>query len=456
MKGVRRNINHFAVAILIFSGVACEKDYYYETPPPHVPQPTPTLEAKLVSVSPSAINSVYWKSADYLKVTASNVSTQLLYGDGLLNMTGSYNGLSSFNSGNDPGLILKAAYDSENLYVLAEWTDSDVNASNSSWLFDGPLDPNKPDLSGGWTSQRNCDKIAFAFEISSAASPAGTFSNVGCAASCHNNLSVPVMYPTSGKVDLWNWSLARSNPMGYAEDLVASSDSLSTDAGQKISYRNIAGTTDRSGPAYEWDGVTQSITLSSGQSAILDPGFYLFNKTPFTGDAQKGDSIYHTLSAPGVCNSCHGENGEGGSATAINLISMNKKSRSALISGMDIVPDMVTYWGPLTPSEKNDVVAYLRGLSGVPGYYLNVPTNSNADIKATSNVTPVQIVSAMLSSTNVHTKYQVLITRKLKTNNNDDIQFDLNTSKIYKFGVALMDNDGKNHIGSTVETITFK
>ena len=456
MKGVHRNIKYLAAAILVISVVACEKEYYYETPPPRQPQQTSTLEATRVTSAPSAINSSYWKSADYFKITASNVSTQLLYGDGLLNMTGIYDGLSAFNNGDDPGLILKAAYDNENLYILAEWTDSDLNVSNSSWLYNGPLDPKKADANAGWTSQRNCDKIAFAFEISAALSPAGNFSDKGCAASCHTGAGGPVMYPTSGKVDMWNWSLARSAPLGYAEDLVATADSFSTDSGQKLSYRNVSGSTDRSGPAFEWDGISQNVTLPSGTSTILDPGFYLLNKTPFTGDAQKGDSIYHTLTPPGDCASCHGEFGEGGSATAVNIISQNKKTRASWIASMDNIPDMAPYWGSLSAAEKDDVVAYLRGLSGVPGYYLNTPTLSNADVKAVSNVTPVQIVDAMLPSTNQHTKYQVLIIRKLQTNNSDDKQFDLTSQTAYSFGVALMNNDGKNHIGSIVETLTFK
>ena len=116
---------------------------------------------------------------------------------------------------------------------------------------------------------------------------------------------------------------------------------------------------------------------------------------------------------------------------------------------------MSAYWTPLSPSDKNDIVAFLRGLSGVPGYYLTTPDGSNADIKAVSNVTPVNIKDAMLTATNHHTKYQVLITRKLSTNNSDDVQF-TPSQGTYKFGVALMDNDGKNHIGSTVETLTFK
>jgi len=447
------------VMLMIVAG-SCEKDYYFVSPPPPLPptsEQTSTLEAVYVSTSPSAINSSYWKTADYLKVNSSNVSINNLYGDGLLNMTGTFAGLTSFNNGNDPGLFLKAAYDANNLYILAEWVDSTVNASNSSWLWKGPADPLKTDSNGSWTSQRNCDRFAMAFEISTASSSAGNFSNVGCAASCHNIGSNNVMYPSSGKVDLWNWNLASSAPLGYVQDMVANSDSIADDSGQKMYIRNSSGSTDRSGPAYEWDGTSQSVTLANGQPATLDQAFYLFNKTPFTGDIHRGDSIYHRTTAPGDCASCHGDYGEGGSGGGpINLIRYNKKSRTELMLGMDNVSDMGAYWTPLNATDRNDIVAYLRGLSGVPGYYLTNPDGSNADIKAVSNVSALNIFNAMNPSTNHHTKYQVLITRKLRTNNADDVQFDVPANRTYKFGVALMNNDGKNHVGSTIETLTFK
>jgi cytochrome c553 len=435
---------------------SCEKDYYYVTPPPKTAMQTSTLEASLVITAPSTINAPYWKTADYLKVNSTNVSTNEVYGDGLLNMTATYLGLNSFNKGTDPGLRLKAAYDNNNLYILAEWTDYTVDASNSSWLWNGPGDTLKSDPNADWTSQRNCDKIAFAFEINNASSSAGSFSSVGCAASCHSNAGLASMHPNSGSVDIWNWSVARSAPLGYAEDMIANSDSLSDDSGLKMSFRNVNGLTQRSGPAFEWDGTSQNVTLSNGQSSILDPAFFLLNKTQFTGDARRGDSLYHTPTPPGDCGYCHGDHGQGGSNTAINTISQNKKSRAALISSMDDIGDMFSYWAQLSPTDKNDIVAYLRGLSGVPGYYLSTPDGSNADIKTLNNLTPVQIKNAMLPGTNKHTLYQVLFTRKLKTNNADDAQFDLSANSTYKFGVALMDNDGKNHIGSKIETLIFK
>jgi mono/diheme cytochrome c family protein len=438
---------------------SCEKDYFYEIPPPHVATATSSLEAQYVSSAPVSLNSPYWLNADYLKVSSKNVSIQQLFSDGLLNMTGTYDGLNSFNGGKEAQLTLKAAYDANKVYLLAEWTDSDINLSQASWLWNGPADPLKPDLTSGWTSQRNNDQIAFAFEVQAASSQAGNFSNVGCAAACHGSGITAAMHPDAGKVDIWKWSLAHSAPMGYAIDMIADQNALMNDAGTKMYERNVNGTTDRSGPLYEWSGATQSVTLANGLSATLDPAYYLFNKTPFTGDIVNGDSLYHneTLNQPGHCNSCHGEHGEGATASAINSAALNKKSRSVLMSNMDNVADMSAYWNNnLTASQKDDIIAYLRGLSGVPGYYLQQPNGSNADITAISNVTPVQIASAVLPATNVHTNYKVLIIRNLKTNNPDDVQLDPSLNRTYKFGVALMDNDGKNHIGSVIETLTFK
>lgn len=457
MRHIMETINIFIVLLFVFEIYSCEKDYLYQTPPPPKSDPTSTLEAVHVSVSPNSLTSVYWGTADYLKVNSLNVSTNLVYNDGLLNMTGIFNGLTSFSKGADAGLKLKAAYDNDNLYILAEWTDSTLNLSNASWLYGGPTDAKKPgESTAGWTSQRNSDKIALAFEINNASSNAGTFANVGCAASCHANGNNSVMHPDFGTADLWNWDLARTAPMGYAQDMNANTGNFSDDSGQPIASRNVNGTTSRSGPAYEYSGTSQNVTLPNGQASILDATYYLFNKTAFTGDISRGDSIYHRTIDPGDCASCHGPTGAGGVAAGpVNSIGLNAKSRAALSTSMDNIQEMSAHWGPLNSNDRNDVIAYLRGLSGVPGYYLNTPTGSNADIKALSNVTALQIKESP-DPRKKHTIYKVLFIRKLKTNNADDAQFDVSPGKTYTFGVALMDNDGRNHIGSTKETLTFK
>ena len=263
------------------------------------------------------------------------------------------------------------------------------------------------------------------------------------------------MFPTTGSVDLWNWNTAHSAPLGYAEDMIASSAGLSDDEGNRMWTPNINGT---NGPKYEWNGVAQNITLPNGASAILDPAFYLLNTTPFTGNPHGGDTVFHKI-FPGnadACSTCHGDKGQGGEYGALNSVGLNGKSRTSLTTNMNTTPEMAAYFPTLDAEALANVLAYIRGLSGVPGAVLSMPSGSNADIIAISNVTPIDIKNAYLPQTNKHTKYQVLIIRKLKTNNADDVQFDLSKSRTYIFGVALMDNDGKNHIGSLKETINFK
>jgi len=91
----------------------------------------------------------------------------------------------------------------------------------------------------------------------------------------------------------------------------------------------------------------------------------------------------------------------------------------------------------------------------VPGYYLKTPSGSNADITVLTNVTPINVRNASQFSP-LEKKYQVLLIRKLKTNNADDIQFDLSAGTSYKFGIAVMNNDNRNHVGSKIEALNFK
>jgi mono/diheme cytochrome c family protein len=237
---------------------------------------------------------------------------------------------------------------------------------------------------------------------------------------------------------------------------VASSGGLAWDAGTKMWTSNAGA----NGPLYEWNGTAQNVTLPNGTTAILDPGFYLLSTatTSYVGNPHGGDTIFHKIYSGNAdaCATCHGEKGEGGAYGAVNSPALNGKSRATLMANMNNEPEMAAYFPRLDSTALVNVLAYIRGLAGVPGAILSAPTGSNADIKAVSNVSPIDVKNAYVRQTNKHNKYQVLIIRKLKTNNADDVQFDLSTKKTYIFGVALMDNDGKNHIGSLKETLTFK
>jgi mono/diheme cytochrome c family protein len=360
-------------------------------------------------------------------------------------MSGTFGGTADFNDGNDPALTLKAAYDDTNLYILAEWTDSDLNLDRRRWLYDGPTDPLKAGESAlGWTSQLNDDKIGFAFEIDAASSAFGDFATVGCAAACHDAGGGIDMRPAVGKVDIWHWKMSRSEPLGYVNDQVTDpTNGRKSDTGNSIENRQKAGADNRSGPALEWDGTTQTVVRGDGASTTLDPAYYLFNTMPFAGDAVAGDVDYQAS-----CAGCHGANGQGATGPALNTVQFTRQSRTDLAAAMaDPTHPGAAVWNGFTATEMTDVLARLRGFSGIPGYFLTNPSGSQADIITKSNVVLTQVDNI------THTTYQLLMIRALQTSNADDAQFTPPMS--YRFGVGLMDNDGRNHVGSRLETLDF-
>ena len=412
--------------------------------------PVSGLQARRVTTAPTGIDDPLWSQIPPYAPGLSTMISGLLYGNGQLNMSGTFEGISEFNGGQPANLELRATHDGSMLYILAEWNDTSFNVDRRRWLFDGPTDPLKPGESAdGWTSQLNDDKIAFAFEIEPASSEFGTFAQVGCASSCHNVDGEGLdMRPAAGKVDVWHWKTSRSEPLGHVADQVSSpAGGRVDDAGKGIEHRNRpTGGNDRSGPAFEWDGTTQTYERWDGMNITLDPAYVLLDghQVPFEGDGAAGQVIYAAS-----CAGCHGTMGQGGFGPALTAREFARDSRADLVMGMSAAehPGASAFNG-LTPPQQTDVLARLRGFSGVPGYFLTTPEGSVADLTTQSNVD-----YTLIEDTN-RTHYRLLIIRALDTGNADDTQFAPGSD--YPFGVALMDNDGRNHIGSRLQTLSLQ
>jgi hypothetical protein len=393
---------------------------------PPVSEPKSALEAEHVSVPPNSLTASYWTTADYLTVNLSDIKKeQISEENGLLNVNGMYHGLSDFNVGDQAELTLKAAYDNENLYILVTWKDKTFNLSSGNWRYNGPKDPLKSDDTTGWTSQRSDDNLVIAF------------------ANNDNNK------------DVWKWSLALSEPMGYAIDMYDLGSGWNVDEGDLMFVRNAAGTDlYRSGPKYEWNGEQQELTRDPGGSTILDPGYFLFNKIEFNANIVNGAARYEQR-----CSFCHGDNGEGHAffdTAAVSLTEPGKYNRitdealNSILSN-DSTHAGAFYWKKLSDSDKTDVVARLRAFGGIPGYFLQNPSGSNSDIKALSNVKLAKINYNVQNS-----GYKVLLIRKLQTGHNDDLQFNLAQSRQYVFDIFLTDDDNLNLIGEVSKQLIFK
>ncbi len=413
----KRNIKFLTLIGTLISFFSCE---WEKTEPliPFVPRNKDVLEAKYItSERPISIHSPVWSEVHFHEVNVFDISKGKIYPeDGILNMTGTYEGLSSFNKGDSVNLILKAAYDNEFIYILAEWNDQYANASFKSWFFNGPPDPYKQDDTTGWTSQKNDDNLI---------------------------LNFPLPGTSAYHLDIWKWSLALSEPVGHGIDLHMLKDSSITyDKGTPPYSRNWRTDNNRAGPMYEWNGESQQVTKGDGNLAILDPAYYLFNTTTFTGDPKAGDAVYK--------NSCSGCHGTGPEAYAAPLIgeSLNRYSRKALADySASPFHDGKSYYEKLDSSQKENLAARIRSLSGIPGHVLHLPEGSSADILASSNVVTSNIIPWE------NNRYKVLLYRKLSTGNEDDIQFE--PGEKYVFSIFLTDNDEINYIGTLTDTLVF-
>lgn len=411
--------------LLFILFICCEAEKRY--PPkgyiPNEPKATNTLEAQYFWTPQDKINSSYWNDASYVKVPLKNIETQNHYDDGYLNMTGTYYGLADFNKGNNPELVLKAGYDNEFIYILVEWKDTTTNASFMTWKWDGPEDELKTDSTSGWTSQKNNDNVTILFDLD------------------------------DGSKDAWKWSLAYTAPFDMALNLSANASGI-IDSHNTNRERNGNLENSRSGPEYEWKGDRQDVILSDGSIKILDPAYYLLDTyaTPISGDIESGQVVFNSTAD---CKFCHGINGsgEGDGYTdggSLNGEFINKYTREGLeefIRSPGHEGSADQYLGKIrNDTEKmNDLLTFMRGIAGVPGFVLTKP--EVVEIHAVSNITVGGIEIR-------NSKYQVLFRRKLISSNTNDIIF--SPSEKYMLSIYLSDNDDINYIGAEDIELIFK
>ena len=424
------NTYKHTIGILILSVLLYSCEWEQMAPPPILrsAESTASLEVEYTASVLDDVDAAFWNESDYLEVSVSDIINGQLEDDGLLNRTGLFNGISDFNNGLDPELSIKAAYNNENIYILATWKDDYVDASNKSLLWNGPTDEKKPNQgSTGWTSQRNDDNIILNFEYSE----------------------------NTSKKDIWKWSTALSEPFGYAFDMFSENNEAPLmDAGEPFAHRNSTGTSNRKAPLYEWNGEIQKFELENGETVILDPAYYLINKIDFVGDVVAGEEAYIAQ-----CIFCHGDNGDGQSTTkhpsvygpSLNNVEWNRDSREALVSKIEESGhDGSSYFSKLNTTQVDDLFARMRSFSGVPGYYLSIPSGSIANVITYSNLK----TAGIKARSNI--EHKVLFVRKLNTGNTDDIVFNSDGTMEYNFTVNLTDNDELNYIGSITKTLTFK
>ena len=188
-------------------------------------------------------------------------------------------------------VTLRALYDSQNIYFLAQWNDP--TRSQRSFPFQKQVDGSWRRLSdptdrGGDASLYYEDKLAMMWAIKSP-----TFERLGCLAGCHLGEGKPYgnMYLPPGELaDIWIWKSVRTGSVGQFEDMYL--DDTRYD-------RERAPEAGRKGDVKEGGGYSDN-TLVSGKPQWAPPGnkpappYWILDsaKVPFEdGNYQAGDEI---------------------------------------------------------------------------------------------------------------------------------------------------------------------
>lgn len=118
---------------------------------------------------------------------------------------------------------VKAAYDSDYIYFQVQWTEVEdaslgLEASESNQSMYWMRHPDSTNTAAAWISVDNQeDRLLMMFEVT----PMAWFDHEGCYITCHAAANETNLHRTilSGeRMDMWAWSAAKSNPLGYAKD----------------------------------------------------------------------------------------------------------------------------------------------------------------------------------------------------------------------------------------------
>ncbi|KJR40953.1 membrane protein containing Diguanylate cyclase, predicted [Candidatus Magnetoovum chiemensis] len=266
-------------------------------------------------------------------------------------------------------VTMKALYDKDNIYILAQWNDTSQDIYKNQWVLSNETN--------AWTHSKRLNKKGEAVNLDedrftiiwNINDSIKHFNTAGCAVLCHGDR----MHTNSKNetADLWHWKSARTNPLNYADDQWLDNNiKEGYDEDSKEAAHHNDSKTETSGMTGSYTANSQ--TIKEGAKETDAPLYWkpkANSSDPFTityEDIIKGDAV--KIENP-------------------NLIDKTKP---------------------------------------IPGYIISRPKGSRGDIDAKGQWK--------------NSIWTVEIKRKLATGNLDDIEFNIN--KLYRFGIALMDNSG--------------
>jgi hypothetical protein len=334
---------------------------------------------------------------------------------------------------------MKAVYTDRDVFFLIRWSDLTVDDLKDAMLYVGPpIDDEGPGCQPVLESESSWirnpggvfdeDRMALAFEVDSVGNAVGTFSEIGCRSACHVGQTPAFGQPDYGRLDIWQWLAARTNP---ARDLFDPNDNPNN-------------------ALYGISGYLDDLHADSGVGLIPDPG------TPaFRPNFQEGgdvplyiyraiDDPFSNPADPARCFNRFGERCRRNNGVSASYVW--REDIDAIFPPFGACDTV--YQTPLpagTEPHKWRPPDYLfLGSPGdlVSGWYLTYPSGSRADVHGTA-----------LWENGIWT---LEIGRRLNTGDAiHDVRFAPSSGGSYAFTLAIMDNSSTDQLGSEPQILVF-
>ncbi|NNF07018.1 MAG: hypothetical protein HKN21_09680, partial [Candidatus Eisenbacteria bacterium] len=252
MKKLLMRLAPLALGALLIVPLGCDRDGEETTmmTPDDTPMGLGILEAARTGVAPTidgVISAGEWDGANaiYVPVTVPDIDEFPGY------------------EGRGYQVKMRAKFDNNNIYFLAEWDDPGLNLDRQTWYFDTASSSWKQesarpvfDENGNQTREAFYeDKFSLMFE----ASPVAGFATQGCWVACHTGLAptsndggkVDLKYTRNGGeiMDMWHWKSVRNTSQDTFDDQYTDSQRSARNGGRHSdvgvnSYVNNSATVD--------------------------------------------------------------------------------------------------------------------------------------------------------------------------------------------------------------------
>ncbi len=321
------------------------------------------------------------------------------------------------NQGGSFILAMKAAYDTERLYLLFQWPDSRPDRLGPRLIWE----PSRPLVSAGCdTLLVSCawrlvdddeDRLAVMWDMGDARDGSGAFRERGCQVACHGN-----MHPLAGSVDIWQWRAARTNPQNFP--LIGNFRVGFADDG----YADGAGRVDDPGLSFFRDNY-RFVPCGDGNEQPVP------HRIPDALDANQQPTIRdNDFMRP--CEYVY--------------------ERSSFSFGV------CSRQNPCRLFEQNDVLDWVSG-DDLSATLLNRPLSGGAresrhDVEARGRW------DAVVSPGDIQRKgtWTLELSRRLTVGRSEDIDFSVARQEPYRLAVAIMNDSGRIHSGSPVIELRFQ